>query len=54
VLRRERLYQSHIEEWTAARDAGALTGLGGARRFDRRVDQGSRRTSSGCVRRTSD
>jgi transposase len=35
VLRREGLYHSHIKEWTSARDAGALTGLGGARRSTR-------------------
>jgi hypothetical protein len=35
VLRREGLYHSHIKEWTAARDAGALTGLGGTRRSTR-------------------
>jgi transposase-like protein len=27
VLRRERLYDSHVKEWRAARDAGALDGL---------------------------
>lgn len=27
LLRRERLYHSHIVEWKAARDAGALTAL---------------------------
>lgn len=27
VLRRERLYDSHLKEWRAARDAGALTAL---------------------------
>jgi len=27
VLRRERLYHSHIMEWRAARDAGGLTAL---------------------------
>lgn len=27
VLRRERLYDSHIKEWRAARDAGALDAL---------------------------
>jgi len=32
VLRREGLYHSHIKEWTAARDAGAVSGLGDARR----------------------
>ena len=31
VLRREGLYHSHIKEWARARDAGALSGLGGAR-----------------------
>jgi len=41
VLRREGLYHSHIKEWTAARDAGALTGLGGAR--------GSTRSSKGSA-----
>lgn len=30
VLRREGLYHSHIKEWVRARDAGALSGLGGA------------------------
>jgi len=28
ILRREGLYHSHLLEWRAARDAGALTGLG--------------------------
>ena len=32
MLRREGLYHSHIKEWTAARDAGARSGLGDARR----------------------
>ncbi|MFE7046000.1 IS3 family transposase, partial [Streptomyces atratus] len=27
VLRRERLYHSHVKEWRAARDAGALENL---------------------------
>jgi transposase-like protein len=31
VLRRERLYHSHIKEWASARDAGALSGLTDAR-----------------------
>jgi transposase len=39
VLRREGLYHSHIKEWARARDAGALSGLGGAR--------GSTRSSKG-------
>ena len=36
VLRREGLYHSHIKEWTAARDAGAVSGLGDARRSSAR------------------
>ena len=32
MLRREGLYHSHIKEWAAARDAGARSGLGDARR----------------------
>jgi transposase len=35
VLRREGLYHSHIKEWSAARDAGALSGIAGARRSTR-------------------
>lgn len=31
ILRREGLYHSHILEWRAARDAGALTALGSRR-----------------------
>lgn len=31
VLRREGLYHSHVKEWAAARDAGALSGLTDAR-----------------------
>jgi transposase-like protein len=31
VLRRERLFHSHIKEWASARDAGALSGLTDAR-----------------------
>jgi len=36
ILRREGLYSSHVVEWRRARDAGALTGSGGARSGDRR------------------
>ena len=32
VLRREGRYHSHIKEWTAARDAGAVCGVGDGRR----------------------
>ena len=35
VLRREGLYHSHIKEWAAARDAGALSGIADARRSTR-------------------
>lgn len=35
VLRREGLYHSHIKEWAAARDAGALSGLADGRRSTR-------------------
>ena len=35
VLRREGLYHSHIKDWAAARDAGALSGLADARRSTR-------------------
>jgi hypothetical protein len=31
VLRRERLYHSHVTEWRAARDARALDGIKGPR-----------------------
>ena len=31
VLRREGLYHSHVKEWARARDAGALSGVAGAR-----------------------
>ena len=36
ILRREGLYHSHIREWSAARDAGALSGLADARTTARR------------------
>ena len=36
VLRRKGLYHSHIREWSAARDAGALSGLADARTSARR------------------
>jgi len=42
VLRREGLYHSHIKEWARARDAGALSGLGGGR--------GSTRSSKGSAK----
>lgn len=35
VLRREGLYHSHLKEWAAARDAGALSGLADGRRSTR-------------------
>jgi transposase len=36
ILRREGLYSSHVIEWAKARDAGALAGLGDARRSEKR------------------
>ncbi len=36
VLRREGLYSSHVIEWTRARDAGALQGVAGSRRSEKR------------------
>lgn len=42
ILRREGLYHSHILEWRAARDAGALTALGTRKRP---VSEGRRRSA---------
>jgi hypothetical protein len=36
VLRREGLYTSHVIEWSRARDAGALDGVTGSRRSEKR------------------
>ena len=47
VLRREGLYHSHIKEWTAARDAAAVSGLGDARRSS----AGSKGSTKGEVER---
>jgi transposase len=41
ILRREGLYHSHIREWSAARDAGALSGLADARTSARRPHRAS-------------
>lgn len=46
VLRREGLYHSHIKEWAAARDAGALSALSGA--------GGARRSAHGSTRSAPD
>lgn len=43
VLRRERLYHSHIIDWRNAREAGALTGLTDARTSSRRPKKDARR-----------
>jgi len=55
VLRREGLYHSHIVEWAAARDAGALSrAVGRPKRLHRWVvSPRSTRTTTGCARRTS-
>jgi transposase-like protein len=37
VLRRERLFHSHIKEWASARDAGALSGLTDSRTSAKRT-----------------
>lgn len=42
ILRRERLYHSHIIDWRAARDAGALSGLTDARTSARRAKKDPR------------
>jgi hypothetical protein len=42
LLRRERLYSSHIVEWRRARDAGALAGLSAPRGRRRRDPQAER------------
>ncbi|WP_206281730.1 hypothetical protein [Streptomyces agglomeratus] len=44
VLRRERLYHSHVKEWRAARDAGALESL-----VDRRTSPARTRKSAAEV-----
>ncbi|WP_328914255.1 MULTISPECIES: hypothetical protein [unclassified Streptomyces] len=44
VLRRERLYHSHVKEWRAARDAGALESL-----VDRRTGPARARKSAAEV-----
>lgn len=49
VLRRERLYHSHIIDWRAARDAGALAALRDARTSARRWMASS--CSSSAMRR---
>jgi len=41
ILRREGLYSSHVIEWTKARDAGALAGLGDARSSAKRPKRSS-------------
>ena len=43
ILRREGLYSSHVIEWTRARDAGALEGMAGARRSEKRPTRSRRR-----------
>ena len=47
VLRREGLYHSHIKEWTAARGAGAVCGVGDGRRSS----TASKRSTKGEVQR---
>jgi transposase len=53
VLRRERLYHSHIIDWRAARDAGALTGLTDARTSVRRPKKDPRDAEIERLRRAN-
>jgi len=50
VLRREGLYHSHIREWSAARDAGALSGLADARTSERRPHRARARSETDRLR----
>lgn len=53
VLRRERLYHSHIIDWRTARDAGALTGLTDARTSARRAKKDPREAEIERLRRAN-
>lgn len=53
VLRRERLYHSHIIDWRNARDAGALTALTDARTSPRRPKKDARDAELERLRNTN-
>jgi transposase len=53
ILRRERMYHSHILDWRAARDAGALTGLTDARTSARRAKKDPREAELEKLRRAN-
>ncbi|MFD4977920.1 transposase [Streptomyces sp. NPDC058424] len=51
VLRRERLYDSHVKEWRAARDAGALDALADRRTAGVRPKKSAAETENEKLRR---
>lgn len=51
VLRRERLYDSHVKEWRAARDAGALDALADRRTGGVRPKKSAAETENERLRR---
>lgn len=53
ILRRERLYHSHVLDWRAARDAGALSGLTDARTSARRPRKDAREAEIEKLRRAN-
>ena len=53
ILRRERLYHSHIIDWRTARDAGALSGLTDARTSAKRSKKDPRDAEIDKLRRAN-
>jgi transposase len=53
ILRRERLYHSHLLDWRASRDAGALSGLTDARTSARRPKKDPRDAELEQLRRAN-
>ncbi|WP_328467943.1 hypothetical protein [Streptomyces sp. NBC_00448] len=51
ILRRERLYHSHVKEWRAARDAGALENLADRRTSPARPKKSDAETENDKLRR---
>ncbi|MGW3045908.1 hypothetical protein ACWC9T_39235 [Kitasatospora sp. NPDC001159] len=54
LLRRERLYHSHIQEWRAARDAGALERLADHRRSPARPKKSAAEIENEKLRRENE